>query len=64
MIREFLLTNLISDPRSSSLGWRANLSGIQKFLNEHLAKVYIGGDCQSYNGPALFLGGGNSNYIT
>ena len=59
-IRQFILKNLYR-PEHGSLAWRPNLNAI----NEHLADIFEGFDSGiPYDGPALFVAGGRSDYIT
>ena len=60
-LRQFLLTNLIPDRQTGNLRWRVNLSSI----GENLPQLRSFPTFQtSFTGPTLFLGGGNSNYIS
>ncbi|XP_054857599.1 protein ABHD11-like [Eublepharis macularius] len=58
-IRNFLLTNLVSS--EGKFMWRVNLEAVSNHLNEILSFP----DFQKpYSGPALFLGGSKSEYIS
>ncbi|MGH0169233.1 UNVERIFIED_CONTAM: hypothetical protein FKN15_056489 [Acipenser sinensis] len=58
-VRQFLLTNLIE--QDGHYTWRVNLDAIIK----HLDNIMSFPDFDtSYLGPTLFLGGGNSPYIS
>ena len=60
-LRQFLLTNLIPDQQTGNLQWRVNLSSI----GENLPQLRSFPTFQtSFTGPTLFIGGGNSNYIS
>lgn len=58
-IRQFLLKNL-SRSKEDGYAWKMNLEAIQEHYEEILAAV-SGND--PFDGPALFIRGGNSNYI-
>jgi pimeloyl-ACP methyl ester carboxylesterase len=60
-LRDFLLTNLHMDEQTGQLKWKANLDILHKALPHLTAFPDVGG--ASYNGPTLFLGGGNSDII-
>lgn len=60
-VRQFLLKNLDYDREAERYFWKMNLGGIAKnyaHLNVALAAA------QPFEGPALFVRGGNSNYVT
>jgi len=57
-VRLFLLTNLVRGA-DGSLSWRINVDGLEKGY-DYLARS-PGGD--PYNGPALFIRGGLSDYV-
>ncbi len=59
-VRQFLLKNLYWKDRSS-LGWRVNLEVIKDSLPEVFREVT---GLQPFEGPALFLKGEKSDYIT
>ncbi|MBN3289797.1 ABHDB protein, partial [Polypterus senegalus] len=58
-VRQFLLTNLIEE--NGLYIWRVNLDAITKNLDSLLGFPELD---TSYSGPTLFLGGGNSPYIS
>ncbi len=59
-VREFLLTNLAVDPKPR---WLPPLATLRQQLAEVRGSPdYDAGEC--YEGPTLFIGGGNSDYIT
>lgn len=59
-IRQFILKNLYR-PERSRLAWRPNLEAI----NNNLSEVFEGIDSlEEFTGPAMFVGGGESDYIT
>jgi esterase len=59
-VRQFLLKNLVRD-KNNSLKWRINLPVIKKNL-ERIGEEISGPGI--YNGPALFIAGALSNYVT
>ena len=64
-LRQFLLTNLVGDgrrfPQGQSLRWKVNLDAIESSI---LTLKGFPKFETTYDRPALFIGGGNSNYIT
>ncbi len=59
-VRQFLLKNL-SRNKEGGYRWKMNLPALRKHYNDILANVK--GD-EIYDGPTLFVGGGQSNYIS
>jgi len=59
LVRQFLLTNLVTTPKG--LRWRVNLPVLQAFLAE--SDAYRPAPLDVYDGPALFIRGGQSDYI-
>jgi len=59
-VRQFLLKNLSRDKESGSYRWKMNL----KVLHEHYSAILaaVGGE-DVFDGPALFIKGGESDYI-
>jgi pimeloyl-ACP methyl ester carboxylesterase len=58
-LRQFLLKNVYWRDKTS-LDWRLNL----KSINENLLSVFEGVQASgTFNGPALFIRGGNSEYV-
>jgi len=58
-IRPFILTNFVQD--GDDVKWRVNLDAISQYLENFLNFP----ECQHpYTGPALFLAGGDSDYVT
>ncbi|MFO7788013.1 MAG: alpha/beta fold hydrolase [Halospina sp.] len=57
-VRQFLLTNLV--PADSGFRWRMNVPGILACYEQIMAGPTAEG---VYEGPALFIRGGNSDYI-
>ncbi|XP_036367482.1 protein ABHD11 isoform X1 [Octopus sinensis] len=57
-LRQFILTNLVE--KEGTVQWRLNLDAIITDFKEIMAFPECG---NSYQGPTLFLGGQNSNYI-
>ena len=60
-LRQFLLTNLVGGNQNGRLRWRINLSAIEESMNELKRFPYFE---SGFHGPTLFIGGGNSNYIS
>ncbi|XP_028840772.1 sn-1-specific diacylglycerol lipase ABHD11 isoform X1 [Denticeps clupeoides] len=58
-VRQFLLTNLVE--QNGDYAWRVNLEAISNHMEDILNFPEFN---QCYNGPTLFLGGNNSDYIT
>ena len=59
-IRQFLLKNLSRDKESGSYRWKMNL----KVLHEHYAAILAAVASEdTFDGPALFIKGGESDYI-
>lgn len=61
-IRAFLLQNLATDGQGS-FRWRVNLDAIDKHMDDIMGFPDIDSD-QAFEGPTLFLAGGNSDYVT
>lgn len=59
--RQFILTNLVRD-KEKNFCWQVNLPVLQKFLPELLKSPLA--PKESYNGPALFLRGEQSDFIS
>ena len=59
-IRAFLLQNLVR--QDQGFAWRAHLVGLSKAMPSLMA--FPTDDHDYYRGPALFLSGANSNYMT
>lgn len=59
VVRQFVLTNLVVT--EAGLQWRINLPVLQAFLIE--SQAYRPSPTDVYEGPALFIRGGKSNYI-
>ncbi len=59
VLRKFLLLNL--KPDQNGMTWRLGLKGIDASLNRLLQA--LGETEKIYEGPALFVGGENSNYL-
>ena len=60
-LRDFLLTNLHLDEETGRLRWKANLEVLQRMFPHLSSFPDMGG--AFYDGPTLFLGGGNSDII-
>ena len=58
-VREFLLTNLSRDA-SGHLHWRINLSALEMAYDDLNAMPFLD---RLYQGPALFIRGGHSDYV-
>ena len=59
-IRAFLLQNLVRQKQGFT--WRANLDALSKAMPSLMA--FPTGDHDRFRGPALFLSGASSNYVT
>src|SRR5690606_3305226 len=59
MVRDFLLTNLVRDEHGN-MSWRINVPVIQRDFSEVTGWP---GSTGRYDGPTLFIRGGNSNYL-
>jgi len=59
-VRQFLLKNL-SRNKEGGYRWKMNLPVIQKHYEDILANIEAN---EVYEGPALFVGGGKSDYIS
>ncbi|XP_056633192.1 protein ABHD11 [Diorhabda sublineata] len=59
-LRNFLLSNIVKKQDGSN-GWRVNLTVLAKDL-KHLC-VFPLDDTMRYEGPTLFVAGGNSNFV-
>ena len=57
-VRQFLLTNLV--PADGGFRWRMNVPGILACYDQIMAGPHTSG---VYEGPTLFIRGGNSDYI-
>jgi pimeloyl-ACP methyl ester carboxylesterase len=58
---QFLMKNLTRDPESGAFTWKMNLPVLYSDYPHILAEVQ--GDHPHYDGPTLFIRGGNSRYI-
>ncbi|WP_142848968.1 alpha/beta fold hydrolase [Telmatospirillum sp. J64-1] len=58
-VRMFLLQNLVSE--DGKLFWRVNLDALMAWMDRITSFPEVEG--QSFNAPALFLHGGNSDYV-
>ena len=58
-VREFLLTNLTRDA-DGQLHWRINLPALEMAYDDLNAMPFLD---RLYNGPALFIRGGHSDYV-
>ena len=62
--REFVLTNLVSDPQSKGYKWKVNIEALRSgLLSGALAGFDRAEDCKPFHGPCLWLKGGNSAYV-
>jgi len=61
-MRAWLLMNMKQDPNTKEIRWGINLDGIHNFFKESIAFPDMSGT--SWEGPTLFLGGGQSDYIS
>lgn len=57
-VRQFLLKNLLK--HDDKFSWRFNLAALQKNYQQLIGEPQVKG---SYNGPTLFIKGGDSDYI-
>jgi len=60
-LRGWLLMNMRQDPVTKEIGWRINIDGIHEAFYKNIAK--FPDITSSYNGPTLFIGGAESDYI-
>lgn len=60
-VRQFLLQNLVA--REARYSWRMNLAGLRQGMSE-LMDFPQPSPGRQFTGPALFLYGGNSDYLT
>src|SRR5258708_35365386 len=58
--RGFLLQNLVFE--NGTVSWRANLAAIEREM-PHLAGFPAVAEGRTYEGPALFIAGGRSDYV-
>jgi len=61
-IRTFLMQNLLKTS-SGLYGWRVNIDAIEAHMDDIMGFPEVDSD-DAYEGPTLFLGGGQSDYIT
>ena len=62
--REFVLTNLVSDPSSKGYKWKVNIEALREgLLSGALAGFEPAAEWKPYRGPCLWIKGGNSAYI-
>ncbi|WP_299518431.1 alpha/beta fold hydrolase [uncultured Serinicoccus sp.] len=62
MLRGFLLQNLRRDPETHTFGWQPNLEVLLRDLGTITGDVPHGG--RTFEGPVLWVGGSESDYIT
>ena len=60
-LRDFLITNLAKSD-AGDFTWRINLESLSNNFDEHIANFLLT-DGVKYDGPTLFIGGGNSDYL-
>ncbi|XP_012287144.1 protein ABHD11 [Orussus abietinus] len=60
-LRQFLLTNLV-EAETGKYKWRVNLPALEQHFEAQIARFPDVGP-RSFNGPTLFIGGSNSDYI-
>ena len=60
-MRQFLLQNLISTP--GGFAWRVNLAAIESSLSA-LLDFPLDADTKAFDGPALFIRGAQSDYVS
>ncbi len=58
----FLARNLKADPKTGGFVWGVNLDALARHMDDILDFPVFEAD-QAYEGPALFLSGGNSDYV-
>jgi len=63
-LRAWLLMNLRQDPKTREIGWKINVDGIHQAFTKEIAQITFPDYCSpSYDGPCLFVGGADSDYI-
>jgi len=60
-LRAWLLMNMRQHPETKEIGWRININGIHEAFYKNIAKFPE--VASSYDGPTLFIGGAESDYI-
>lgn len=60
-LRDFLITNL-AKADSGDFIWRINLESLSKNFEKHIVSFPLT-DGMQFQGPTLFIGGGNSDYL-
>ena len=60
-LRAWLLMNMRQHPETKEIGWRINIDGIHEAFYQNIAKFPE--VASSYDGPTLFIGGAESDYI-
>lgn len=60
-LRDFLITNL-SKADNGDFIWRINLESLSKNFEKHIVN-FPPSEGMQYQGPTLFIGGGNSDYL-
>lgn len=61
-LRDFLITNLVKSPEDGAFRWRINLDTLERNFNTGVARFPDVGRSR-FEGPVLFIAGGNSDYI-
>jgi esterase len=61
--REFVLTNLVSDPNSKGYKWKVNIQALRRGLLSGDLAGFTPAPAASFGGPCLWIKGGNSAYI-
>lgn len=60
-LRQFLLTNLVRDERTSAFKWQINLEGLHASLPHIRQNSLL--ETDRYHGPCLLVRGANSNFL-
>ena len=56
--------NLRQDPKTREIGWKINVDGIHQAFTKEIAQITFADDgAPRYDGPCLFVGGADSDYI-
>ena len=62
-LRAWLLMNMRQDPKTREIGWRINVDAIHRAFKTDIARIEFPESNSKFEGPCLFVGGADSEYI-
>ena len=61
--RDFVLTNLVMDPKTKQYKWKVNVEAISAGLRSGALSQFTPPGDSPFEGPTLWIKGGKSNYV-